>query len=49
MDPKEIDVKKRNWVESAQVKDYWRAFVKAALNIWRNTIIYIIVYIDGRH
>jgi hypothetical protein len=29
---KEIGVNKRNWVASAQDRDYWRAPVNAALN-----------------
>ena len=31
MDLKEIGVKTRNWVDSAQDEDYWRALVDAAL------------------
>ena len=33
MDLKEICVNTRNWVDSAQDRDYWRAFVNAALNL----------------
>ena len=33
MDLKEIDINMRNWVDSAQDRDYWRALVNAALNI----------------
>ena len=33
MDLKEICVNRSNWVDSAQVKDYWRAFVTPALNL----------------
>ena len=33
MDLKEIGINARNWVDSAQVRDYWRALVKAALNL----------------
>ena len=29
MGPKEMDVNKKNWVDSAQDRDYWRALVKA--------------------
>ena len=32
MIPVEIDVKTRNWNDSAQDRDYWSAFVNAALN-----------------
>ena len=32
MDLKEIVINKRNWVYSAQDRDYWRALVNAALN-----------------
>ena len=34
MNLKEIGVNKRNWVNSAQDRDYWRALVNAALNLW---------------
>jgi hypothetical protein len=33
MDIKEIVIYKRNWVDSAQDRDYWRALVNAALNL----------------
>ena len=33
MDPKEIGINMMNWVDSAQDKDYWKAFLKAALNL----------------
>ena len=33
MDPKEIGINTRNWVDSAQDGDYWRALVNAALNL----------------
>jgi len=33
MDLKEIDINKRNWVDSVQDRDYWRALVNAALNL----------------
>ena len=30
---KEIGIITRNWVDSAEDKDYWRALVNAALNL----------------
>ena len=33
MDLKEIDIITRNWVDSAQDKNYWKALVNAALNL----------------
>ena len=33
MDPKEVGISTRNWVDSPQDRDYWRALVKAALNL----------------
>ena len=33
MDLKEIGVNMRNWVESVQGRDYWRALVKETLNL----------------
>ena len=33
MDLKEIGINTRNWVDSAQGRDYWRALVNAALNL----------------
>ena len=33
MDLKEIGINTRNWVDSAQDRDYWRALVNAALNL----------------
>ena len=32
-DLKEIGINKRNWVDSTQDRDYWRALVNAALNL----------------
>ena len=34
MDFKEIGINTKNWVGSAQDRDYWRALVNAALNLW---------------
>ena len=33
MDLKEIEFSTRNWVDSAQDRDYWRALVNATLNL----------------
>ena len=33
MDLKEIGINTKNWVDSTQDRDYWRAFVNAALNL----------------
>ena len=33
MDLKEIDVNARNWIDSAQDKNYWRILVNIALNL----------------
>ena len=33
MDLKEISINTRNWDDSAQDMDYWRALVNAALNL----------------
>ena len=33
MDLKEKGINTRNWVDSAQDRDYWRALVNAALNL----------------
>ena len=33
MDLKEIGINARNWVVSAQDRDYWKALVNAALNL----------------
>ena len=34
MDFKEIGINTRNWVDSAQDRDYWRALVNVAFNLW---------------
>ena len=33
MDHEEIGINAQNWVDSAQDRDYWRAFVYVALNL----------------
>ena len=33
-DLEELGVNEGNWVDSAQDRDYWRALVNAALNLW---------------
>jgi hypothetical protein len=33
MDLKEIGVNMRNWIDSDQDRDYWRALVSTALNL----------------
>ena len=33
MDHKEIRINTRNWVDSGKDRDYWRAFINAALNL----------------
>jgi hypothetical protein len=33
MNLKEIGINMRNWVDSAQAMDYWRALVDAAMNL----------------
>ena len=33
VDLKEIDINRRNWVDWAQDREYWRALVNAALSL----------------
>ena len=42
MDPKEIGISTRNLVRSAQDRDYWRALVKAALDLQVEICIFIL-------
>ena len=34
MDLEEVGINAGNWVDSAQDRNYWRALVNAALNLW---------------
>ena len=34
MDLEEISINAGNWVDSAQDRNYWRALVNTALNLW---------------
>ena len=34
MDLKEIGINTINWIDSIHDRDYWRALVNAALNLW---------------
>ena len=34
MNIKEIGINTRNWVDSAQDRDYWRTLMNVALNLW---------------
>ena len=34
MDLKGIGINTRNWVDLTQDRDYWRALVNVALNLW---------------
>ena len=38
MDLKEIGINTRNWVDSANDRDYWRALLNAALNLHKSWI-----------
>ena len=33
MDPKQMSINKRNWIDSAQDMDYWRTLEEAALSL----------------
>ena len=50
MDLKEIDISTRNWVDSAQDRDYWRALVNAALNFRvSQTMGLVNINVESRH
>ena len=34
MDFKDIGINRRNWVHSAQDRDFWRTLVNSTLNLW---------------
>jgi hypothetical protein len=34
MDIKEIGINTKNWIDTAQDSDYWRALVNAELSLW---------------
>ena len=34
MDLEEVCINAENWVDSAQDRDYWRAFVNVILDLW---------------
>jgi hypothetical protein len=34
MDFKEISLNVKNWIDSAQDRDYWRTIFKSALKLW---------------
>ena len=43
---KEIGINMRNWVDSAQVMDYWRALVNEALNLRVPEAIELVSWVD---
>ena len=45
MDLKEIGINMRNWIDSAQDRDYWRALVNTAFNLRAPKAIELIVII----
>ena len=49
MDLKEIDICTRNWVDSAQDKEYWRTLVNVALNLRVPLNIIIIFDIQSKY
>ena len=44
MDLKEIGIHTRNWVNSAQDRDYWRALVNATLNLPAPQAMELVIY-----
>ena len=42
MDLKEIDINTRNWVNSTQGRDYWRALVSATLELWNPQVMELV-------
>ena len=40
MDPEEIGVNMRNWIDSAHDMDYWRVIVNGALNLHKHVVIH---------
>ena len=44
MDLKEIGIDTRNWVDSAQDKDYWRVLVNALLNLRVPYVMELVIY-----
>ena len=50
MDLKEIGINTRNWVGSAQDRDYWRALVNAILNLQVPQAMELICHmVNGEH
>jgi hypothetical protein len=45
MDLKEIGINSRNWVDSAQDRDYWRILVKMELNLRVPKAMEIVTYL----
>ena len=46
MDLKEADINTRNLVDSAQIRDYWRALVNATLNLRVPQAMELVSYIN---
>ena len=40
---KEIGINTRNWVDSAQNRDYWRVLVNAALNLLVSKVMELVI------